>query len=294
MGRWLWIVAFIVIIGIGAGVFLLRPVEGPARDLTLTADAGHGRYVMLLGGCNACHTDTGHGGQVLAGGAPIVTPFGSFVPPNITPDPTAGIGSWTLADFSAAMSEGHGPHDRPLYPAFPYEQYTLMSDQDLVDLWAALREVPPVATKAPDHSLNFPFNQRIGMLAWQQLFFKPARFQPTPGKSEAWNRGKYLVTGPGHCVACHTPRNALGVSEIDHALAGSPRGSIAGRVADITKASLEKAGYDQATLADVLNGGLTPGSDTLVGRMAEVVKESTSQWTQSDRDAVATYLLDAN
>src|ERR1700742_248995 len=138
-----WLLLVIVIVGIGVAVYLFKPVSGPARDLTLTADAVHGAYVLTLGGCVACHTDTKNNGPLLAGGAPLTTPFGAFVPPNTTSDPNAGIGKWTLAEFSDALSNGHGPNGH-LYPVFPYSSYTTLTDQDVVDLFAALKAIPPV------------------------------------------------------------------------------------------------------------------------------------------------------
>jgi mono/diheme cytochrome c family protein len=128
MRRWLMVLGVLFVAGIGAGLYLVRPVAGPARDLTLVGDVERGNYLMRLGGCVACHTDSANGRAFLSGGAGLVTPFGTFVPPNITAHPDTGIGSWTLAQFSDAMSNGMGPQGH-LYPAFPYENYTLMSDR---------------------------------------------------------------------------------------------------------------------------------------------------------------------
>jgi mono/diheme cytochrome c family protein len=292
MRWWVWLIAVVVVIGAGAGIYLLKPINGPARDLTLAGDLTRGNYLVRLGGCVACHTDIKNGGAFLAGGVPLGTAFGSFVPPNITPDPDAGIGNWTLAEFSDAMSNGTGPGGKHFYPAFPYESYTLMSDQEIADLWVALQAVEPVATKAAESQIPFPFNIRLGMAAWQNLFFKPARFAPTEGKSEAWNRGKYLVNGPAHCVACHTPRNLLGARDDSQPLKGNARGSLVGQVPGIDKDNLIALGYDHDILTDVLNGGVTPEFDVPGGSMAEVIFESSVHWTQEDRDAVATYLLD--
>jgi mono/diheme cytochrome c family protein len=290
MRRSWWIVAAIVVaLGAGAAVWLLRPVTGPPRDLTLAADAERGAYMLRVAGCIPCHTDTKNDGALLAGGAPIRTAFGSFVPPNITPDPQAGIGNWTVAQFAAALSDGVGPQGH-LYPAFPYDNYTLMSDGDVVDLFAALRQVPPVAESAPGHSVLFPFSIRLANLAWKNLFFTPARFAPDPARSARWNRGAYLANGPGHCSACHTPRNLFGARDDTHAFAGG-RGP-GGRAPALTPSALGRRGYDPAALVDTLESGFTPGFDVLGGGMGEVIAESTSRWTAEDREAVAAYLLD--
>lgn len=290
MRRWRWALGAVALGGLALGGFLLQPATGPARDLSLVADAEHGAYLIRLGGCVACHTDTKANGAMLAGGAPIVSPFGTFVPPNITSDSSAGIGNWTLADFSRAMSDGVGPKGN-LYPAFPYDSYTLMSDQDIVDLYAALQQVPPVSTPAAPNRVPFPFNQRIGLSAWKTLFFHPARFEPDAARSVEWNRGKYLAWGPGHCVACHTPRNPLGARDDGRPLAGSAGGP-AGKVPAIDTASLEKLGYDAKGLIEVLKGGVTPSFDVPGREMGAVISQSTSYWTDSDLTALAAYLLD--
>ncbi len=292
MRRGYVVLALVVLAGLGVAAWFFKPVEGPARDLSLAGDVTRGEYVMRLGGCIACHTDIANDGAYLAGGAAIKTQFGDFTPPNITSDPDAGIGSWTLAEFSDAMSNGKGPGMvEHLYPAFPYDNYTLMTDQDIVDIYAALMAVEPVATPAPGHRLSFPFNMRVLMLGWKNMFFTPERFKSDPARSPLWNRGNYLANGPGHCTACHTPRNALGGREDGRAFAGG-EGTPGGRVPAITKARLVEEGYDRAALVDALKTGFTPGFNVLGGTMGEVIEEATSHWTDNDLEAVAAYLLD--
>jgi mono/diheme cytochrome c family protein len=289
MRRGLVLLGVIAVASIGAGVYFLRPVEGPPRDLTLVGDVERGNELIRLGGCVACHTDAANGAAYLSGGAGLETPFGTFVPPNITSDPDAGIGGWTLAQFSAAMSDGMGPEGH-LYPAFPYENYTLMSDQEIADLFAALMATEPVSEPAPASQVPFPFNIRLVMAGWKNLFFEPQRFAPEQGRSDEYNRGKYLAHGPAHCVACHTPRNALGALEWDRAFQGSPGGT-GGRAPAITAAALTEEGYDAETLVQTLKDGFTPGFDVLGGPMGEVIRESTAHWSEADLTALAAYLL---
>lgn len=293
MTLWRWLILIVLVIGAGLLWFFFKPVTGPERDLTLVGDAERGAYVMRLGGCVACHTDTESEGAMLAGGAALETPFGAFIPPNITSDPEAGIGGWTLAEFSNAMSNGAGPGGTEhFYPTFPYDNYTLMSDQDVVDLYAALMATEPVSTPAPDHQVGFPFNIRLAMLAWKNLFFVPQRFAPDPSRSDRWNRGAYLANGPAHCGACHTPRNMFGARDESRHLQGSDSGTPAGRVPAIDTASLIEDGYDLPWLVEVLQGGVTPAFDVPGRAMGEVVSEGTSHWTQDDLEAIAAYLLD--
>lgn len=292
MRRWWWVLLVLAVVGIGAAIYFLRPVRGPERDLTLTADAAHGAYLIRLGGCVSCHTDRKNGIAELGGGPGLATPFGTFYPPNITPHREAGIGSWTLEQFSNAMSNGEGPQGH-LYPAFPYDAYSLMSDQDIVDLFAGLKEVTPVAEPAPPHNVIFPFNVRLAMSGWKNLFFNPRRFEPDPDKSEAWNRGAYLANGPGHCVTCHSPRNVLGAIEVGKEFTGNKDGGPGGRAPAITADELTRKDYTAALLIEALTTGFAPDFDILGGAMAEEIEDSTKHWTDADLEALATYLLDA-
>jgi len=287
-----WLFGVIVVIAIGVGIYMLTPVRGPARDTTLAGDATRGAYLIRLGGCVTCHTDPKNKDALLAGSpnAGLKTPFGTFYPPNITSSKSAGIGSWTEAQFAAALSDGEGPQGH-LYPAFPYDAYTLMSDQEVADLYAALQATPPIDTPSMPHDVGFPFNQRFLMAGWKHLFFHPQRFAADAAHSDAWNRGKYIVFGPGHCVTCHSPRNPLGGIEAGKELSGNPGDGPGGKAPPLLASSLVKHEYDIPSLASVLSDGFTPAMDALGHAMGEVVDDETSQWTDEDRLAVATYLL---
>lgn len=291
MRLWHWLLIVVVVAGAGAAIFMLRPVNGPPRDLTLVGDATNGTYLIRLGDCVTCHTDAKNGGAVLAGGPGLTTQFGTFYAPNITSHPEAGIGGWTMEQFSKALSDGEGP-DGHLYPVFPYEHYTRMSDQEIADLFAALKAVPADATPSRPHEVGFPFNLRLSLAGWKNLFFRPERYAADASRTEQWNRGRYLVTGPGHCVACHSPRNLLGGIESGRELAGNPGGGPGGRTPAITKDALLAKDYDAALLAEALKTGFTPRFDVLGSAMGEVIADGTSHWTDADLAAVAAYLLD--
>jgi mono/diheme cytochrome c family protein len=290
MRAWVVGLAVLAVIGIGAAIYFLRPVTGPERDTTLVGDLARGQYLIRLGDCVTCHTDTANGVAELGGGPALATQFGTFYAPNITSHPEAGIGSWTLAQFSNALSNGEGPQGH-LYPVFPYENYTLMSDQEVADLFAALQATAPVATPSKPHEVIFPLNIRLALAGWKNLFFSPRRYEADASQSEQWNRGRYLVEGPGHCAMCHSPRNLLGAVEAGKELTGNPGGGVGGRAPAITATALTEDGYDVTTLASVLADGFTPNFDVLGGAMGEVIRDGTSHWTAEDREAVATYLL---
>lgn len=288
-----WLIAVVVVVAIGGGIYMLTPVRGPARDTSLVGDVAHGQYLIRLGGCVTCHTDPKNKGPALAGTqtAGLTTPFGTFYPPNITSSKADGIGSWTLAQFAAALSDGEGPQGH-LYPSFPFDAYTLMSDQEVADLYAALEQTPPVDTPSHPHEVGFPFNQRWLLAGWKHLFFHPGRYVADSAQSAEWNRGRYIVLGPGHCVTCHSPRNALGGIDGGTALTGNPdKAGPGGKTPPLTAAYFSTHDYDVPSLVQVLTDGTTPGFDNVVDAMAEVVADETSKWTDADRTAVAIYLL---
>ncbi|MGH6829374.1 MAG: c-type cytochrome [Rhizomicrobium sp.] len=268
---------------------VLLAASGGAHAPATPAQAGggqRGRYVAILGDCQSCHTAPN--GAPFAGGVVLETPFGRMIAPNITPDRT-GIGGWRFADFRRALRQGIAPGGRHLYPAMPYPDYARLSAADLAALWAYLKTIKPVHNAIePDH-LRFPFNLRPLMAGWDWLYLKSAPFTPAAGKPAAWNRGAYIVTGPGHCGACHTPKQLLGADRSD-ALAG---GSLEGWFApDITGAKLRGlGGWSVAEVIAYLKTGWNNHA-VATGPMAEVVERSTSQMTDGDLKAIALYLKD--
>ncbi len=254
------------------------------------AQLAKGELLFNVGGCTNCHT--AKGGELLAGGNPIKTPFGTFYPPNITPDPETGIGGWSLADFTAAMRDGRAPHRGPLYPAFPYTSYTLMSDADIAALKAYLDTVKPVQKASQADELHFPYNIRWGLYLWQALFFRPERFVPDASQSEQWNRGAYLVNGPGHCQQCHTPRNWLGALDESKAFAGADLGKeFGGKVPDITSDPKKGiGGWTEDDIVSLLTLGIKPNGDFVGGEMSNVVDNQTGKLPKDDVQAIAVYL----
>jgi mono/diheme cytochrome c family protein len=269
---------------LAAAVVALAGTPARAADPEL---ARKGELLFHIGGCTNCHT--AKDGPLLAGGGPIQSPYGPFYAPNITPDPETGIGGWSEADFIRAMREGMSPEGQPYYPAFPYTSYTRMSDDDLKALKAYLDTVPPVRQESRAHELSFPFNQRWGMRLWQMAFFEPGRFAPDPARDAAWNRGAYLVQGPGHCAECHTPRTAYGVLERDRAFTGAQLGKE--KVPNITSDAEAGIGaWSHGDIVTLLKLGMTPEGDFVGSEMAKVVNNGTSKLPEADVAAIATYL----
>jgi mono/diheme cytochrome c family protein len=248
-----------------------------------------GELLFNIGGCTNCHT--AKNGQPLAGGDPLVTPFGTFHPPNITPDPETGIGGWSDEAFIGAMQHGRSQDGLPYYPAFPYTSYTHMPAEDLRDLKSYLDTIPAVSKRTPEHELSFPYGIRLGLYPWQWLFFEDDRFEPDPSKDEAWNRGAYLVLGPGHCAQCHTPRTWYGALDEERLFAG---GSLGPAEKDkVPNISSSEDGIGDWTTGDIvtfLELGIKPDGDFVGGDMAKVIENGTAKLPDEDRQAIATYL----
>lgn len=245
-----------------------------------------GRYLTAVADCAACHTDTSDP-RPFAGGRPIETPFGTVLSANITPDGETGIGRWSDEDFDAALRRGQMPDGTRLYPAMPYPYYARMSKDDVIAIRAYLSTIPAVHKPVESNQLPFPFSIRAGMRAWNALYFEPQQFRPDPGRSAQWNRGAYLVQGPGHCGACHTPKTFLGGDKDDRPYQGY---AIQGWFApDITNDVSGLRNWSAADIVEYLKKGHNRFA-AAAGPMAEVVERSGSQMTDGDLEAIATYL----
>ena len=253
-----------------------------------------GKYILHLGGCTSCHTDEKNKGSFLAGGYPLKTPFGIFYSPNITPDDKTGIGGWSDEQFITAMTRGKAQDDRHYFPAFPYTSYAKMTRQDIVDLKAYLDTVPPVANSVQDHDLKFPFGFRFLAGIWKFLFFDTAPLASHPEKSKLWNRGNYLVNGPGHCAECHTPRNLLGGLDEAKRLQGTKKGPSTDAAPSIDPTSGGLKNWSKSDLTFALQAGMVPKGDFLGGKMGKVVANTTSKMTDEDLSAIAEYLFSPN
>lgn len=293
MRRLITIAALAAILAAGGGFALSAwPFGKPVALARLEGDAARGAYLARMAGCIACHTDSEHGGAPLAGGVELQTGFGTFHSPNLTTDEDRGIGAWTPEMFAKAVRQGISPEGEPYYPAFPYPFYSRLSDQDIADLWAAFQTVPAMETASKPQELQFPYNFRPALKAWRGLFLDLGPLKPMPERSEAWNRGRYIVQGPAHCGACHTPRNLLGARQAELALHGANGLPGGGKSPPITADRLEAQGWTVKNLAYALRSGVTPEGDALGGSMGEVVRDGTAFLSDADLRAIALYLLD--
>jgi len=219
-----WSVAAAVVIGGAVTAFAvtwrpsIEPIQPPTPQSFNPAIVKRGRDLAAIGNCSDCHTTAG--GKSFAGGLPVPTPFGTIYSSNITPDPETGIGRWSEDAFRRAMRAGVNRAGQHLYPTFPYDHFTNVSDDDDRALYAFLMTRTPVHAVERANDLSFPFNQRFVIAGWKLLFLKGGTYKADSQQSAEWNRGAYLVDGLAHCGACHTPRNALGAEKTTASFSG--------------------------------------------------------------------------
>jgi mono/diheme cytochrome c family protein len=289
MKKLIVLAAAAVVLGLAAFWFLTIPQTVPASALgPHTPDLVNGKELFTAGGCVSCHAvPKAEDKTRLGGGLALASPFGTFYVPNISPDPKDGIGGWSEAQFVTALTKGTSEDGEHLYPAFPYTSYQHMRIDDLRDLFAYLKTLPPVAGVVREHDLPFPFNIRRTLGLWKVLFLDGEPFKSDPSQSPQWNRGAYLVNGPGHCAECHSPRNALGAIVSGMRFTGGPSPDGQGGVPNITQFKLKD--WSVSDIAEVLETGMTADADRVGGSMVEVVR-NTSQLTAADREAIAVYI----
>ena len=218
--RWLLLVVLLVII---AGAVLacrpvIEPIKPPARESFDPTLVQRGARLSAIGDCATCHTSN----EMLpySGGLALPTPFGTIFSTNISPDAKTGIGTWSEQAFRRAMREGISRDGHYLYPAFPYDHYTHVTDDDVKALYALLMTRDPIEAPARSNDLRFPFGFRPLVAAWNLLYLDKSPIRSDPAQSTEWNRGAYLVQSLGHCGACHSPRNALGAEDKRQYLGG--------------------------------------------------------------------------
>lgn len=254
--------------------------------------AERGRYVATAANCISCHTR--QGGAAYAGGRALATPLGTIHSTNITPDLETGIGGWSARDLKRALREGIAADGRHLFPAFPYPFYTRLTDRDITDLYVYLRTLAPVRYVPPD---NDPaFQVRWPMAMWKALNLDVGAYEPDPAQSAEWNRGAYLVQGPGHCGACHTPRTwslaeqsaapLRGAVMSDEVKGGGVRDWFA---VDLGTTKQGLGAWTTEHVVDYLGKGYSTRAGSF-GPMNAVIANSTRLMRREDLRAIAVYL----
>lgn len=281
-------------LGLAASLFgLVTVASGAEEGLTQ-----QGEYVFKLAGCQACHTDTKNKGAFLAGGRALATPFGTFYTPNLTPDPTHGLGHWREEEFARALHFGISQCGLTYFPVFPYPSYTNMHRDDIHALWAYLRTVSPVEKSNSPHDIPWYLGWLTSWV-WQWLFFSPEpeiTNEPEAIKSftkeaQSVQRGQYIATALAHCQECHTPRTPFGTLQKGMAYAGTKEGPEGAKVPNITSDKKTGIGeWSHTDLVDFFKEGSLPNGDYTGGLMAEVVENGLKFLTPQDAEALANYI----
>jgi mono/diheme cytochrome c family protein len=265
-----------------------------AADAPLASNASpalieKGKNLAVAGDCIACHSTAGK--QAYTGGLAIASPLGTIYSTNITPSTKAGIGGYTLEQFSRAVRGGVRADGSHLYPAMPYTAYAKLTDDDTAALYAYfMHGVKADDTPAPATQLPFPFNLRFSMAVWNALYLDTRPYVADKSKSVEWNRGAYLALGLAHCATCHTPRNFLMAEMSSQNLRGGSLGTW--YAPDITPGALSHAGWNPAALEAYLTTGHAPNGATAGGPMLEAIDKSFSRMDPQDIKAMAAYLTD--
>jgi mono/diheme cytochrome c family protein len=287
-----FLAALLVLAAIAAAAFFAlawhRPIDPVAQPAPASFDRAlvrRGEQLAALGDCASCHTT--RAGSPFAGGVPLPTQFGTIHGTNITPEPETGIGAWSEEAFRRALREGVSRDGHLLYPAFPYDHFTHLADDDIQALYAFVMTRDPVRSETPANRLVFPLQFRPLVAGWNLLYLKEGPVQPS-AQGAQMARGEYLVESLAHCAACHSPRNALGAERHDEAyLAG---GEAEGwHATALNSNSPSPVPWTQATLAAYLRTGLVPDHAMTAGPMQDVVY-NLSHADPADLDAIAAYI----
>jgi mono/diheme cytochrome c family protein len=284
------IIAAVLAASLGVALYwwLTAPLALALPAASRAPDLANGEELFNAGGCASCHAVPNQPDRLrLGGGLAIGSPFGTFYAPNISQDPTNGIGRWSEVDFVNAVMKGVSPDGAHYFPAFPYTSYARARVDDVRDLFAYLKTLPAVPGKVRDHDLPFPFNIRRNVGVWKWLFMDATAFVADAARSPQWNRGAYLVNSFGHCAECHTPRNLLGGLITSQRFAGGPSLEGEGWVPNITQKGI--GDWSEKDIADFLETGDMPEGDSASGAMRPVIK-NLAQLTAEDRAAMAEYL----
>ncbi|CAI8782736.1 c-type cytochrome [Pseudomonas chlororaphis] len=266
--------------------------EQPAAASFDPALVSRGEYVARVSDCVACHSLPGK--APFAGGLEMATPLGAIHATNVTPDRDTGIGAYSLADFDRAVRHGVAPGGRRLYPAMPYPSYVKLSDDDMRALYAFfMKGVQPASQPNVPSDIPWPLNMRWPIALWNGLFAPTTPYAAKPAEDALWNRGAYIVQGPGHCGSCHTPR---GLAFNEKALDESGAPFLAGALLD---------GWYAPSLRQDANSGLGRWSEpeivqflktgrnkhaVVYGSMTEAFNNSTQFMADEDLAAIARYL----
>lgn len=269
-------------------LLFLPPSVSDSAALSESAEAiERGEYLVIAGGCISCHRGEDDE-ESFVGGLALVSDFGTFYAPNITPDIETGIGSWEAKDFLLALQHGRKPGGSFYYPAFPYRAYAGLRDEDVLDIGSYLMSLEPQSNAVPQAETPVWLN-RWAMAGWN-LLADMADADVEIFEDELVARGAYVARNLGHCSECHTPRNAAGILDASREFAGATLGEEV--IEPINAEALSE--WTTNNFDVFLFIGLKPDGDFAGGDMNDVIEHNTSKISDEDRDALAAFFTRHN
>ncbi|HVJ55560.1 MAG TPA: c-type cytochrome [Aliidongia sp.] len=220
-----------------------------------------GAYLVNgIGACGNCHSPHDSAGALsgpaLSGGKAVIQPAFTAYPPNLTPDRDTGLGDWTEDQIVTALREGRKPDGSILRPPMPIDFYRNLSDRDARAIAAYLRSLAPVKNAVPASEYRRPTPTSYG---------GPVGAVPDPTDKLA--QGRYLAQ-LGHCMECHTPRDADGRPDTEHRFGAGGR-VLQGAFGEITTPNITPdvatgiGGWTDQQLKTALTKGVKPDGGEL-------------------------------
>ena len=266
------------------GLLSIVTIGPPAGAETLLE---RGTYLVNgIANCGNCHSpqhpDGTLSGPALSGGKAIIGPDFVAFPPNLTPDPATGLGEWTEPQIVTALREGRTPTGQMLHPPMPVAFYRTMSDRDAQAIAVYLRSLTPVVSSVPPSQYTRPAPTSYG---------PPIRAIADPDPNEKIVHGRYLVQ-IGHCMLCHTPRDATGRPDSEHR-EGAGGVILHGEFGEIPSPNITQdvtygiGGWTDAQIKAALSRGERPDGSQLASPMPW---RYLATMRDEDLDAIVAYL----
>ena len=268
-------------------LFLPPSVSGSAQLSESEEAIERGKYLVIAGGCISCHRGEDEE-ESFAGGLALVSDFGTFYAPNITPDMETGIGSWEAKDFLLALQHGRKPGGGFYYPAFPYRAYAGLRDEDVLDIGSYLMSLEPQRNAVSEAETPVWLN-RWAMVGWN-LLADISEADTETFDDELVARGAYIARNLGHCSECHTPRNTVGILDASREFAGATLGEEV--IEAIDAEALSEWTTNNFDLFMLI--GMKPDGEFAGGDMNDVIEHNTSKISDEDRDALAAFFTRHN
>lgn len=246
-------------------------IQPVSLDPAIKGDAKIGeRIVTVRNGCIECHGSNLGGGTVMDNGA-----MGKVYAPNLTP---TALKDWSDGEIARAIRHGVGKRGQPLV-IMPAEEYSNLSQEDLVNVIAYLRSVPeaPVTTDAtklgPVASVLLATDKAPLLIAEKLDHTKPFAAHQKPEATPAF--GEYIAKTA--CIGCHQESLKGGPIAV-----GPPDWPPA---SDLTQANLSS--WKEADFVKAMRSGVTPKGTTIRPPMPIKL---TAQYSDMELKALWIYL----